>query len=182
MRMTPRSAQRAMAAAEVLGAKSDTVPYLPPTVLYALAAPSTPAPVRERIVERIEAGEVLSPQQIEVLVHEARVQARQKQLEAKLTPEERQRRAKSKRDAETRRKRDLEKWQREQDEERARTRAKADELAAILAPLLNDETYKRVYKLIHEVNLFDMREALGQAYGPTAADRAASEARSREHG
>lgn len=172
MRMTPRSAQRAMTAAETLGTKSDTVSYLPPSVLYALSAPSTPAPVRERIVERIEAGEVLSPRQVEGLVYEARVQAKQEQIAAKLTPEERSRRAKSKQDADTRRQRQHEKWLQEQDEERARTRAKADELAAILAPLLTDETYRQVYKLIHEVSLFDMRTALSAAYIPTAEDKA----------
>lgn len=175
MQMTPRSAQRAMGAAEALGAKSDTVSYLPPTTLYALSAPSTAAPVRERIIERIESGETLSARQVDGLLHEARVQARQEQAEAKLTVEERNRRAKSKRDAEARRRREHEKWQREQEERMARKKAVAAELAGILSPLLNDDTYRRVYELIHEMNTFDMREALRQAYGPTAADRAAVE-------
>lgn len=175
MGLTPRTAQNFMQAATRLGHKSEIVSHLPPTTLYQLAAPSTPAPVRQQIVERIEAGEPLSPRQIESIVYEARIQVRQERAEAKLTPDERSRRAKSKRDAEARRRREHEKWQREQEERMARKRAIAAELAGILAPLLNDETYRRVCELIHEVNTFDMREALGRAYGPTAADRAAAE-------
>ncbi|MGU3330315.1 hypothetical protein ACLBXB_25660 [Methylobacterium mesophilicum] len=160
MQMTPRSAQRAMGAAEVLGAKSDTVSYLPPSILYALSAPSTPAPVRDGIVERIEAGEMLPPRKVEWMLHEARARARQEQADAKLAPEERRRRAKSKRETEARRKREHEKWRQEQDERRDREKARAVELAGILAPLLDDETYSRVYRLIHEVHLSDMRAAL----------------------
>lgn len=175
MQMTPRSAQRAMGAAEVLGAKSDTVSYLPPSILYALSAPSTPAPVRDGIVERIEAGEMLPPRKVEWMLHEARTRARQEQDDAKRTPEERRRRAKSKRESEARRKRDHEKWERENQERITRRKAAAVELAGILAPLLNDDTYRRVYALIRDVSTYDMREALGEAYGPTAADQATAE-------
>jgi hypothetical protein len=174
MRMTPRSAQRAMTAAEALGTKSDTVSYLPPSILYALSAPSTPAPVRDGIVERIEAGEDLSAQQVEWMLHEARVKARQEQADAKLTPEERRKRAKSKRDAETRRQREHEKWLQDQKEERARREAMAAELAAILVPLLDDEAYRRVYELIHHVYTSDMRMALIGARSRASAGRTAS--------
>ncbi|MFD2676002.1 DUF3102 domain-containing protein [Camelimonas lactis] len=37
--------------------KSGTVPDLPPTALYALAAPSTPEPVRAQVLERAASGE-----------------------------------------------------------------------------------------------------------------------------
>lgn len=171
LRITPRSARRAMIAAEVLASKSETVSYLPLAILYTLAAPSTPAPVRETIIGRIEAGEVLSPQQIVRLVYGARVKVRQEQIEAKLKPEERCRQANLKRDAEARRQRDHENWQREQDEQMARKRAAAAELAAILAPLLDDDTYSRVYELIHDVDTSEMRRALCEVYISTAKDQ-----------
>lgn len=95
MQMEPRSAQRAMAAADLFASKSVSVTRMPPTALYALSAPSTPALVREQLVQRIEAGEKLSAKQVEKIVHEAREQARREQEEAKLTAEQRKRRAKA---------------------------------------------------------------------------------------
>ncbi|KZB99364.1 hypothetical protein AU375_04440 [Methylobacterium radiotolerans] len=96
MGMTPRSAQRAMSAAEVLGSKSDTVSYLPPTVLYELSAPSTPEPVRAAVLRRIEAGETVRPEKILDEVREGREEARQRRAvekeaarRAALTPEQR---------------------------------------------------------------------------------------------
>ncbi|MCJ2136682.1 hypothetical protein MKK69_21970 [Methylobacterium sp. J-026] len=77
MGMTPRSAQRAMSAAEVLGDKSDTVSYLPPSVLYELSAPSTPEQVRAAVLRRIEAGETVRPEKILHDVRQGRDQARQ---------------------------------------------------------------------------------------------------------
>ncbi|WP_267427217.1 hypothetical protein [Methylobacterium sp. GC_Met_2] len=94
--MTPRSAQRAMSAAEVLGDKSDTVSYLPPTAIYALSAPSTPAPVRAAVLRRIEAGEAVRAENVMHEVREARDEARKRAATEKetarraaLTPEQR---------------------------------------------------------------------------------------------
>lgn len=138
MHMTPRSAQRAMAAAEVLGAKSDTVSYLPPTVLYELSAPSTPEPVRAAVLRRIEAGETLPADKILHEVREGRDEARKQVAaekeaarRAKLTPEER-----AKEDAGNKRqRRSREAEQREMEEHRAQRRQKeaADKVKAIEA-------------------------------------------------
>lgn len=94
--MTPRSAQRAMAAAEVLGDKSDTVAYLPPTVLYELSAASTPEPVRAAVLRRIEAGETVPADKIMHELREGRDEARKQAAaereearRARLTPEQR---------------------------------------------------------------------------------------------
>ena len=171
MGMTPRSAQRAMSAAEVLGAKSDTVSYLPPTTLYALSAPSTPAAFRDDIMQRLEAGEALTAKAIETRLWEARAETRQADRDAKLTPEERKRQAKSKRDAEARRQREHDKWKAEQADMAARRKAEADELSAILAPLLDAEAFKRVYDLIHRVYTTDMRGSLMEAWGRTEIGR-----------
>ena len=95
--MTPRSAQRMMSAAEVLGDKSDTVSYLPPTVLYELSAPSTPEPVRAAVLRRIEAGESLPAEKIMHEVREGRDEVRKRASAEKeaarraaLTPEQRE--------------------------------------------------------------------------------------------
>ena len=171
LRLTPRSAQRFMSVSEVLGSKSDTVSYLPPTVLYKLAAPTTPQAAREEIVGRIEAGEALSPREVTDRLWEADQVAKREAAQAKLTPEERKRQAKSKRDAETRRQRDLERWRQEQAEKGARSAAAVKQVAEILAARLDDESFEIVDRLLAEVNPWDVRRALQDAYGGTAEQR-----------
>ncbi len=48
--MSDQTARRFVHAAEAFGDKVNTVLNLPPTVLYALAAPSTPDEVRDNVV------------------------------------------------------------------------------------------------------------------------------------
>ncbi|MBS7546273.1 DUF3102 domain-containing protein [Ancylobacter oerskovii] len=55
--MSQASANRFMQVAERFGSNSSRVINLLPSALYALAAPSTPEPVREAVLERAEAGE-----------------------------------------------------------------------------------------------------------------------------
>src|SRR3954470_3532232 len=86
--MTPRTAQRYMSAAAVLGDKSDIVSFLPPTTIYQLAAPSMPPPVREEIVERIE-NERLAPATVEKIVREAKDETRRQRALAKMSAAER---------------------------------------------------------------------------------------------
>jgi hypothetical protein len=76
-----RTAQRAMAAAAVVE-KNDKLSYLPSDGLLALAARSTPAPVADLIVKRIEAGEKPTASEIKGLVHEVHEANR---TEARLT-------------------------------------------------------------------------------------------------
>jgi hypothetical protein len=163
MGMNPRTAQRAMSTAEVLGAKSDTVSYLPPTSLYSLAASSTPSLVRDEIVRRLEAGEALTPKAIDSRLWEARAEAKRAKADAKLTPEERKRQAQAKRASETRRKRELEKWQADQDEAVSKRKAASNELASLLALLLDEAAYQRAYELFPNINVHDMPAALASA-------------------
>lgn len=69
--MTERSAQNYMAAAGLVE-QSETVSVLRPKTLYLLSAPSTPAPVREDIVRRFSAGEVISDRAVEEMVDAAK--------------------------------------------------------------------------------------------------------------
>jgi hypothetical protein len=63
-----RTAQRYMMVAEAFAGKYDIVSDLPSPIVYKLAAPSTPAPLRQQIVERIEGGELFTHAQINSLI------------------------------------------------------------------------------------------------------------------
>lgn len=54
--MSRQTADNFVHVAETFGAKLPIVSNLPPTVLYALAAPSTPDEVKEEIIDRAKAG------------------------------------------------------------------------------------------------------------------------------
>lgn len=62
--MSGVSASRMMNVAIECGDKSFTVKHLAPTALYALAAPSTPEPVRTEVLERAASGETVTAKQI----------------------------------------------------------------------------------------------------------------------
>src|SRR5829696_8869674 len=59
-----RAAQSYMNAAAAFKGKTAIVAHLPPTVLYELAAKSTPPAVREDIVALLESGSSLGPEEI----------------------------------------------------------------------------------------------------------------------
>lgn len=166
--MTPRSAQNYMQAASTLGDKSETVSHLPPTTLYKLAAPSTPSPIREEIVRRLEAGEALTPKAIEGQLWTARAEAKQAEADAKLTPEERRRKAQAKKVSDAKRRREHEKWRAEQDERTATRKAATEELAAILVRSLDADALARAYELIPNIEVFSMRAALDDVRGSNA--------------
>lgn len=67
-----RTARRFMSVAEAFKDKSASVSDLLPTTLYALAAPSTPAAIREEIVDRRGRGEYLADHVIKSMVTEAK--------------------------------------------------------------------------------------------------------------
>jgi hypothetical protein len=79
--MTLRSAERYMQAAQFVAGKSDTVSLLPPTLIYALAAPSAPAEAVKQIVGEIEAGATLAPKEIKRKLADA-IEAERKVIEA----------------------------------------------------------------------------------------------------
>lgn len=90
--MAERTAQRYMGAAAVFSDKSDIVSVLPPSAVYALSAPSTPAPVREEVVRRLEAGERLPADDVRDMVRAAKRAEEQTRKEARITPGERKKR------------------------------------------------------------------------------------------
>jgi hypothetical protein len=72
--MTQRTAQNYMLAADVFEGKYEMISYLPPTLLYDLAPL---APVREALLEQLEAGERPHPKIIEEIVRRAKQERRQ---------------------------------------------------------------------------------------------------------
>lgn len=95
--LEPRTAQNFMQAAERFEGKSEIVSHLPPTVLYKLAAPSTPEPVRAAVLKRIEAGETVQANAIVEEIREAKDEAarrakaeKEEARRAALTPEQRE--------------------------------------------------------------------------------------------
>ncbi|MCW5697332.1 MAG: DUF3102 domain-containing protein [Bauldia sp.] len=63
--MSDRAARNFMDVADRFGSvKSETISDLTPTVLYALAAPSTPDEVREEVVQRAAAGESITTEEV----------------------------------------------------------------------------------------------------------------------
>jgi rubrerythrin len=69
---TVRSAQNYMRAAEFAEDKNEIISHLSPTVIYALAAKSTPTEIVNDVVARVEAGEVIAETTIKTMLGEAR--------------------------------------------------------------------------------------------------------------
>jgi len=69
-----RTAQNYMLAADRFGDDSEIISLLPPATVYALAAPSTPEPVRAEVVRRLSLGERLNPAEVGALVRAGRSQ------------------------------------------------------------------------------------------------------------
>lgn len=136
--MTRQTAWNMMNAAIQFGGKCPTVLHLPPAALYALASPSTPAPLRERVVERLEAGEPLNPAEVKVEVREAK-QAKQAERrareDAKRSPEDRKKKEAAKR----REGRERERARADRDAEWLRKEEGAERTAAFLQDRLGDE-------------------------------------------
>jgi hypothetical protein len=72
--MQIRTAERAMMAADMVE-KNDNLSYLPQDGVLALAARSTPAPVVNQIIERVDAGERPSAAQIKEQIAAAKLRA-----------------------------------------------------------------------------------------------------------
>jgi hypothetical protein len=126
-----RSAQRYMRAAEVYGAKSDTVSDLPLGLLYQLQSPSVPEDCRKQIINRRESGERLGESDIEQIVstvkREAKEAKRKAAEEAKLTPAAKARRKAAWKKRQVERERHQAEW-----DERELRRKEAIRLAATL--------------------------------------------------
>jgi Protein of unknown function (DUF3102) len=87
------TADRFMNVAREFGDACCTVQHLPATILYQLAAPSTPGPLREEIVRRIEGGERPHASEVGRIVKAARQSERKRESRQKTQEQEEAKRA-----------------------------------------------------------------------------------------
>lgn len=74
--MTDRTARNYMRAAEWAEGKPETISDLAPTAIYMLASPSTPEPIRERVVADLEAGKTIDMNEVMARIKMARSERR----------------------------------------------------------------------------------------------------------
>lgn len=86
--MTARTAQNYMNAAGFLEGKSETLSLLPPTILYALAAPTTPPGLVEEIEAAAAAGAPLSVTELQEKLTAVGDAARRAKAQPRRSPEE----------------------------------------------------------------------------------------------
>lgn len=137
--MSDRTAQRYIAASEFVGTKSDTVSDLPPATLYRLAAPTTPQPIKARVLADLESGRKVDAKAVDEEIRLAIWQEKHSRPLSELNAERRRkkagRRGKLTPEVERRIARQQEnEAQQEHQRQRERDQAKA-EVAAILAKL-----------------------------------------------
>lgn len=151
--MNERTAQNYMRVALEFGDKPEIVSLLPPTTVYALAAPSTPEPVRLDIVTRLKAGEAIASDAIIQTIRDSRAAERKAKADAKLSPEElKQRQQKERRQRKSREQREAE-WAREREEGKQlmMRRAKAVQTAAqMVIGRLESDALKDLVLLLRE--------------------------------
>ena len=110
------TARNYMRAADVFGDKSATVAVLPPATVYALASPDTPATFRTEVVQKIEAGDSVSPAEIRHALKQAKATRQQAAFEASKSPERKAKEARRRQ----RQQREMERHRREEEEKSAR--------------------------------------------------------------
>jgi hypothetical protein len=139
------TAYRMMDVAENLA--SDELPTmgsLPPTTIYQLAAPGTPAPLRQGIIARLKSGERIPPPQIKHMVREARKADRKAKEEARLSPKEKKKRGeRESRQRCAAEKREAERLPKEREDARAATEA-----MEMLVKHFSDEELRRLVGLL----------------------------------
>lgn len=152
------TAQNYMRAAAAFAGKSATVAHLPPTVIYKLASPSTPSPVREEIVRKIENGETISVEAIAERVAEAQAEQRRIKSETKLSPEQKKRR----KEREQRRQREHEREIVAREEEDSRRRAAIQKAALMICDGMG-EGVVAVIESLREGGFISFANALTEA-------------------
>ena len=73
--MSSRTAQNYMRATDLADSKSEIVSHLPATILFRLAAPSTPEAVRDDAIARLERGEPVTGRGVNMMISAARFDA-----------------------------------------------------------------------------------------------------------
>ncbi|ACA20979.1 hypothetical protein M446_6729 [Methylobacterium sp. 4-46] len=171
MGMSLRHAENFMQAARVFAEddKREIISVSPATTICKLAAPSTPEPLRQKVVKRLVAGERLRPAAVDAMVAEARKAARDQAKAEKeaarvaaLSPEELKRETARKKGRERSARISAEKRdaQSRQWKENLRRREEADTKLVHLLATLPPDTIREIVDLLREGGHFQLREKL----------------------
>ena len=157
------AAYRSMDVAERLPDKLPTVGSLPLTAAYKVAARSTPEPVRQEVVRRIEAGEWLATATVKDMV----LRAKHAEREAKVTAEERKKRElRARRERRSKEQREAE-WKRQEEErkaERQRRFGAAETAAALVLSKIGDDL-ERLASSLRDAEIRDFVTLIAEAAG-----------------
>lgn len=169
---TARTARNYMSAAECFAAKTEIVSVLPPTLIYKLAADSTPEPLREQIVGELTG--LSAPitrevaQSISARIDSAKQAAKDEAAAAKCDPEERKRQAAAKQAKEARRAREAAKQEAEWEARRARQLSDAGRLAELIVMHMPADAVREVYDLIQTAAIYEVRTEILRVQSATA--------------
>lgn len=177
--MSERSADNHMNAARLAKGRTANFANAQPSVLYMLAAPSVPEPVRERLLTAVDNGEQMTVKKVKEEIAEARYQDAQR---ARAAEEERRRQAltPSQRKArQTRRTKDEAERQKWTIEMAARAEA-GRELANLIRQKIGDD--KRLSEMLKATTGAELFGALTDALKPQARDPAVAQLMSEQRG
>jgi len=152
--MSVSTGERYIRVAEMFAGKIVTVTNLSPTSLYLLAAKSTPEPVREEIVGRLNSGEVVPNRDIKHQIQEAKAAAADAAVavkQAAMTPQQRRYRARIQADQE----RQHQEWARQAAENQAAAGAAVQFLVDHLG-----ERFPEFVELLNMANCWEFEKAL----------------------
>lgn len=146
-----------MRVASEFGDKYATVAYLPPSVVYQLASPSTPPVVREAVMQ-VQDGQQISAASVKSMIKEARTIEQSKERRAWRKEQKEQEAAEDAKTGLTRQQRSQAEWDRERDDANAAD-SKAVEAADRLRFMLGGY-YPEFRELIKTVDTYRFTRAL----------------------
>jgi hypothetical protein len=152
-----------MSVAAEFADKSETVSYLPPTTLYALAAASTPAALKAEVVSRLVAGERPPAAEIQARITEARTAQRRRSAEISKSRRRGAARGESKDQREKREARQARQWERDSESrriERERREAAADDAVSLIVTSLDRDAAARLASLLERASHYDFVDRL----------------------
>lgn len=133
-----RTARNYIEYADFAQANPEIIANLAPTLVYRLAAKSTPEEARQQILDQVQAGGKVTIDAASRLIAETKERQKEASRRAGLTNEQREREDRNKRARKRREERADAEWQAREDDLR-RQRENADKLAPIIARLIADD-------------------------------------------
>jgi hypothetical protein len=172
LQITMRSAENYMNGSRLLARKSETVSHLPPSIIYALAAPSAPVAVVDKLIDDVEAGATITVAQIKTAIQaerNAKIEAAKSPDQIKKDQEAHETRAKRAARREANARAVQKKWEDAAQERADRLRPLAERIVACIGPDLLAE-------MLRTLNDYNDRSTLRGLLTECAAELAAAHA------